>query len=172
MGVMTTTNEKPSVPVKRSTRSSFTVKRTNEWLLSDVPSDISVEVGGTIFALHKFPLVSRSGRIRKQLAESKDGKVHLQDMPGGADAFELAAKFCYGVNLEITALNVAILRCAASYLEMTDHYGEGSLESRTELISTKSFVKTSQTPSLFSTAARICCHLQRTSRLSPDASRE
>lgn len=132
MGVMTTTNEKPSVPVKRSTRSSFTVKRTNEWLLSDVPSDISVEVGGTIFALHKFPLVSRSGRIRKQLAESKDGKVHLQDMPGGADAFELAAKFCYGVNLEITALNVAILRCAASYLEMTDHYGEGSLESRTE----------------------------------------
>ncbi|XP_057866393.1 BTB/POZ domain-containing protein At1g03010 isoform X2 [Cryptomeria japonica] len=102
-------------------------------LLSDVPSDISVEAGENTFALHKFPLVSKSGRIRKQLAESKDAtRLHLQDMPGGAEAFELAAKFCYGGNPEITASNVAMLRCAASYLEMTDHYTDGSLEKRTE----------------------------------------
>ncbi|KAH9328368.1 hypothetical protein KI387_000476, partial [Taxus chinensis] len=102
-------------------------------LLSDVPSDISVEAGETTFALHKFPLVSKSGRIRKQLADSKDAtKVHLQDMPGGAEAFEFAAKFCYGAIPEISASNVAMLRCAASYLEMTDHYSDGSLETRTE----------------------------------------
>ncbi|GLJ46256.1 hypothetical protein SUGI_0974720 [Cryptomeria japonica] len=146
MGVMTMMSEKPSMAaIKRSsTRSTFTMKRTHEWLLSDVPSDISIEVGETTFALHKFPLVSKSGRIRKQLAESKESsKVHLQDMPGGAEALEFAAKFCYGGNPEITPLNVAMLRCAASYLEMTDHYTDSSLETRTE-----TFLKESIFPSL------------------------
>ncbi|KAI5080446.1 hypothetical protein GOP47_0003629 [Adiantum capillus-veneris] len=31
--------------------------------------------------------------------------VHLSDIPGGPDAFELAAKLCYGVRLELTATN-------------------------------------------------------------------
>ena len=58
--------------------------------------------------------------------------MHLRDVPGGPDAFELAAKFCYGVRLELTATNVVPLRCAAEYLEMTEEFGEGNLIARTE----------------------------------------
>jgi hypothetical protein len=53
-------------------------------------------------------------------------------VPGGAEAFELAAKFCYGINFDITIYNVALLRCAAEYLEMTEAYGDNNLIARTE----------------------------------------
>jgi len=47
-------------------------------------------------------------------------------------AFELAAKFCYGITVKITARNVAALRCAAEYLEMTEEYEKDNLVTRTE----------------------------------------
>ena len=50
-------------------------------------------------------------------------KLVLSDLPGGADAFTLVAKFCYGMKFEIDVTNVAMLRCAAEYLEMTEEYG-------------------------------------------------
>ena len=83
----------------------------------------------------QFPLVSRSGRIRKLLLEAKESKVtriNVLAVPGGPEAFELAAKFCYGVNVEITLSNVAMLRCTAHFLEMTEEFSEKNLESRTE----------------------------------------
>ncbi|KAF3795754.1 BTB/POZ domain-containing protein [Nymphaea thermarum] len=69
------------------------------------------------------------------LAEVKDlrlPRISLDAFPGGAEAFELAAKFCYGINVEITLNNVATLRCAAHYLEMTEDFVEKNLEYRTE----------------------------------------
>lgn len=104
--------------------------------ISDVSSDLTIEVGTANFALHKFPLVSRSGRIRKLLLEAKDSKVsrlNLSGVPGGSHAFELAAKFCYGVNIEITLTNVAMLRCTAHFLEMVEEFSEKNLEYRTEV---------------------------------------
>lgn len=83
----------------------------------------------------QFPLVSRSGRIRKLLLETKDTKVtrlSLHGVPGGSEAFEMAAKFCYGVNIEITLSNVAMLRCVAYFLEMTEEFSDKNLEARTE----------------------------------------
>lgn len=58
--------------------------------------------------------------------------VNLPDIPGGAEAFELAAKFCYGINFEISTDNIAMLRCVAEYLEMTEEYAVGNLVGRTE----------------------------------------
>lgn len=84
----------------------------------------------------QFPLVSRSGRIRKLLLETKETKVtrlNFHGVPGGSEAFELAAKFCYGVNTEITLSNVAKLRCIAHFLEMTEEFSEKNLETRTEV---------------------------------------
>ncbi|KAF5746325.1 putative protein binding protein [Tripterygium wilfordii] len=110
-------------------------QRCNEWIFRDVPSDITIEVSGATFALHKFPLVSRSGRIRKLVAEHRDSdisKVELLNLPGGAAAFELAAKFCYGVNFEITSANVAQLCCVSDYLEMTEEFSKDNLGSRAE----------------------------------------
>eukprot|EP00250_Pteridium_aquilinum_P016457 c23112_g1_i1 orf=39-1952(+) len=103
---------------------------------SGLPSDVVIEVEEMSFHLHKFPLVSRSRKLAQLTAEhlAKEDMVHLHlpDMPGGPDAFELAAKFCYGVKFELTAANVVPLRCAAEYLEMTEEFGEANLLAVTE----------------------------------------
>ncbi|WCJ21401.1 Phototropic-responsive NPH3 family protein [Euphorbia peplus] len=103
--------------------------------ISDVSSDLIVDIGALSFSLHKFPLVSRSGRIRKLLLEAKETKIsriNIPSVPGGPEAFELAAKFCYGVNVEIKISNVAILLCASHYLEMTEDFAEKNLQARAE----------------------------------------
>ncbi|XP_071937556.1 BTB/POZ domain-containing protein At5g48800-like [Coffea arabica] len=108
-------------------------QRCSEWVFRDVPSDITIEVDGGTFSLHKFPLVSRSGRIRKLVAEHRDSdisRVELLSLPGGSESFELAAKFCYGVNFEITAANVAQLCCISDYLEMTEEFSKNNLGTR------------------------------------------
>ncbi|MED6147107.1 hypothetical protein PIB30_040881 [Stylosanthes scabra] len=58
--------------------------------------------------------------------------IELHELPGGAKAFLLIAKFCYGVKMELTPSNVVSLRCAAEYLQMTEEYGEGNLIIQTE----------------------------------------
>lgn len=85
--------------------------------------------------LPQFPLVSKCGHLRKLVSESADADVatiEIPEVPGGAEAFELAAKFCYGINFEITTENIAMLRCVAEYLEMTEDYAVGNLVGRTE----------------------------------------
>ncbi|XP_017230178.1 BTB/POZ domain-containing protein At1g30440 isoform X2 [Daucus carota subsp. sativus] len=103
-----------------------------------LPSDIIVEVGDMSFHLHRFPLLSRSGVMERLIAEAnEEGEggcvINLPDVPGGAKTFELVAKFCYGVKIELTAANVVHLRCAAEHLKMNEEYGEGNLVSQTEL---------------------------------------
>ncbi|KAB2069179.1 hypothetical protein ES319_A08G080500v1 [Gossypium barbadense] len=98
-----------------------------------------------------FPLVSRSGRIRKLLIDTKDTKIsriNLSSAPGGPEAFELAAKFCYGINVEITLSNVAMLRCISHYLEMAEEFAENNLEARTE-----AYLKDMVLPNISSTIA-------------------
>ncbi|XP_066323712.1 BTB/POZ domain-containing protein At1g03010-like [Miscanthus floridulus] len=114
-------------------------------------SDLTVEVGTSSFALHKFPLVSRSGKIRRLVAEAKDAKLarlNLHSTPGGAPAFELAAKFCYGVHVDVTVANVAMLRCATHYLQITDDFSDKSLELRAE-----AFLHDAVLPSIASSVA-------------------
>ncbi|CAH1417590.1 unnamed protein product [Lactuca virosa] len=135
MGVVTMSELKPSISGKRSFRPSSSTRHVIEWPISDVSSDLTIDVGSASFALHKFPLVSKSGRIRKLLMEAKDSKViriNLHNVPGGSEAFELAAKFCYGVNVEINLANVAKLRCTSHFLEMTEEFSDKNLEMRTE----------------------------------------
>ncbi|KAE8668776.1 BTB/POZ domain-containing protein [Hibiscus syriacus] len=110
-------------------------QRCNEWIFRDVKTDITIEVNGRTFSLHKFPLVSRSGRIRKIVAGHRDSdfsRVELLNLPGGAETFELAAKFCYGINFAITSSNVAQLCCVSEYLEMTEEFSKDNLSSRAE----------------------------------------
>lgn len=58
--------------------------------------------------------------------------IRIPNIPGGADSFELAAKFCYGKFFEMTKENIAMLRCAAEYLEMTEENHTGNLISLAE----------------------------------------
>lgn len=117
-------------------RSSLAMKRTGQWVFSrDIAPDVVVVVGEANFNLHKFMLVAKSNYIRKLILESKEPdltRIDLSDIPGGPETFEKAAKFCYGVNFDITVHNVAALRCAAEYLEMTDKYCDANLTGRTE----------------------------------------
>lgn len=95
--------------------------------------------------------MSRSGKIRRLVAEAKDAKLarlSLHGTPGGAPAFELAAKFCYGVHVDVTVANVAMLRCAAHYLQITDDFSDKSLELRAE-----SFLRDAVLPSIASSVA-------------------
>ncbi|KAG8485589.1 hypothetical protein CXB51_018989 [Gossypium anomalum] len=151
MGVVTVAELKPSISGKRSFRPSSSIRHATEWPISDVSSDLKIEVGTSSFALHKFPLVSRSGRIRKLLIDAKDTKIsriNLSSAPGGPEAFELAAKFCYGINVEITLSNVAMLRCISHYLEMAEEFADNNLEARTE-----AYLKDMVLPNISSTIA-------------------
>ncbi|KHN12984.1 BTB/POZ domain-containing protein [Glycine soja] len=144
--------------LKKKELLSSAMKRTSEWYAScplnetntlvafmsnvhnlifsqEIPSDVNVQVGEASFSLHKFPLVSKCGYIRKLVSESNDADVsfiELPEVPGGAEAFELAAKFCYGINFDINVENIATLRCVAEYLEMTEDYSVGNLVGRTD----------------------------------------
>ncbi|RYR36512.1 hypothetical protein Ahy_A09g041477 [Arachis hypogaea] len=111
----------------------FYLDRQN-WLCSTgLPSDVIVEIGETSFHLHKFPLISRSELLETIMKEDNEKSViELHELPGGAKAFLLIAKFCYGVKMELTPSNVVSLRCAAEYLQMTEDYGEGNLIIQTE----------------------------------------
>ncbi|KAK4492129.1 hypothetical protein RD792_002926 [Penstemon davidsonii] len=112
------------------------MERTGQWVASqEIPPDLIVEVGEAKFSLHKFMLLAKSNRIRKLILETKEvdlSRIDLSDIPGGAETFEKAAKFCYGVNFEITVHNVAAIRCSAEYLEMTDMYCDNNLAGRSE----------------------------------------
>ncbi|XWS29082.1 hypothetical protein CRYUN_Cryun25bG0126300 [Craigia yunnanensis] len=122
--------------VKSNGRLSAAMERTGQWVFSqEIPTDVVVEVGEANFNLHKFMLVAKSNYIRKLIMETKEAdltRINLSDIPGGPEIFEKAAKFCYGVNFEITVHNVAALRCAAEYLQMTDKYCDSNLGGRTE----------------------------------------
>ncbi|XP_058750410.1 root phototropism protein 2-like [Vicia villosa] len=117
-------------------RLSLAMERTGQWVFSqEIPTDVIVEVGEARFCLHKFMLVAKSNYIRKLIIESDESeltRIDLSDIPGGPGVFEKAAKFCYGVNFEITVHNVAVLRCAAEFLQMTDQYCDNNLAGRTD----------------------------------------
>ncbi|KAL7603875.1 hypothetical protein Lser_V15G20007 [Lactuca serriola] len=112
------------------------MEKTSDWLFSqDIPSDVTVHTGGASFSLHKFPLVSKCGYIRKMASNPKDSgllMVEIPDIPGGPEGFELAAKFCYGINFELSTENIAMVRCVSEFLEMTEDYAIGNLVTRSE----------------------------------------
>ncbi|KAI3986868.1 hypothetical protein MKX01_014569 [Papaver californicum] len=51
----------------------------------------------------------------------------FKNIPGDSTTFELAMKFCYGHELNLTAVNVIPLICLALYLDMTEDHCKGSL---------------------------------------------
>lgn len=58
--------------------------------------------------------------------------VALHDIPGGEDAFELCAKFCYGISISISAGNLVPAMLAARFLRMTEDVAKGNLAAKLE----------------------------------------
>lgn len=92
-------------------------------------------LNGLRWVCAQLPLLSRSGllfRLASQSCDSRKAYINLVDVPGGAEAFILVAKFCYGIVEELTPTIVAAIRCCAEYLEMTEPFEEGHVVSKAE----------------------------------------
>ncbi|KAG6652582.1 BTB/POZ domain-containing protein NPY2-like isoform X2 [Carya illinoinensis] len=68
-------------------------------------------------------------------------EVHISDIPGGPAAFEICAKFCYGMTVTLNAYNVAAARCAAEYLEMHETMERGNLIYKIDVFLTSSIFR-------------------------------
>ncbi|CAF2163256.1 hypothetical protein BRARA_G01158 [Brassica rapa] len=102
------------------------------YVASDLATDVVVNVEDVKFYLHKFPLLSKSARLQKLIAATVDeqsdaAEINIPDIPGGPPAFEICAKFCYGMTVTLNAYNVVAARCAAEYLEMYESIESGNL---------------------------------------------
>ncbi|KAJ6378684.1 hypothetical protein OIU78_028830 [Salix suchowensis] len=132
-----------------------------------LPSDIVIEVEDMTFHLHKFPLMSKSRKLHQLITEQETNpltsttqgndqqepeeerdeieeilcQISLMDFPGGSETFEMAAKFCYGVKVDLSSSIIAPLRCAGEFLEMTEEYSEDNLISKTERFFSHSVLK-------------------------------
>ena len=106
-------------------------------------SDITITVVGEIpgdertFHLHKFPLISKSIYFDEHIPDSAAGaapgtvEMVVKDFPGGPAAFEIVAKYCYGIDIELTVDNIAFVYCACRVLRVPD------LEKSTEAFMTE-----------------------------------
>ncbi|XWS54691.1 hypothetical protein CRYUN_Cryun10bG0111400 [Craigia yunnanensis] len=100
------------------------------YVANELAADITVTVGDVKFYLHKFPLLSKSAYLQKLVASSNEensNEVQMSDIPGGPVAFEICAKFCYGMTVTLNAYNVVTARCAAEYLGMHETIEKGNL---------------------------------------------
>ncbi|KAL6656859.1 hypothetical protein ACP70R_004639 [Stipagrostis hirtigluma subsp. patula] len=80
------------------------------------PATVRVRVGDRSFDLHKDPLVSRCKYFSQALVDSGDVELPT-GFPGGCEAFEVIALFCYGDAVALDPFNVAAVRCAAEFLD-------------------------------------------------------
>ncbi|CAL5350339.1 unnamed protein product [Camellia sinensis] len=106
------------------------------YVSSELATDVIINVGEVKFYLHKFPLLSKSNCLQKLVLkanEENSDEIHLADFPGGPKAFEICAKFCYGMTVTLNAYNVVAARCAAEYLEMTEVVDRGNLVFKIEV---------------------------------------
>ncbi|KDO56567.1 hypothetical protein CISIN_1g0070151mg [Citrus sinensis] len=58
--------------------------------------------------------------------------LKLENFPGGSETFEIILKFCYGLPIAFNPNNIAPLRCASEFLDMSEEYEDGNLISKTE----------------------------------------
>ncbi|KAM3275929.1 hypothetical protein ACQJBY_044364 [Aegilops geniculata] len=66
------------------------------------------------------------------MEDGRSYRIAIVHFPGGPDTFEVAAKFCYRVRVELTPWNVALLRCTAECLETKEEHIEDNLAARAE----------------------------------------
>ncbi|KAL9254048.1 BTB/POZ domain-containing protein [Drosera capensis] len=138
----------------------FYTEEASRAVVSDVPSDLVVKVGNTTFHLHKMDefqneqeskqqlylerkstehnthvLLPRCALLRRLCSSTEDSSpitIDLHDIPGGEEAFELCAKFCYGIIINVSAHNFVSALCAAKFLRMTESVEKGNLVAKLE----------------------------------------
>ncbi|KAK9113621.1 hypothetical protein Syun_020418 [Stephania yunnanensis] len=115
---------------------------------TEVTSDLIVQVKGSRYLLHKAPLLSKCLHLQKLCAECsissssyQQQTIQLPEFPGGEEAFEMCAKFCYGITITLNSLNIVSVRCAAEYLQMTEEAEKGNLVYKLEVFLNTSILR-------------------------------
>ncbi|PIN06853.1 hypothetical protein CDL12_20584 [Handroanthus impetiginosus] len=114
------------------------------YVSSELATDVIIKVGDVKFHLHKFPLLSKSNKLQKLVSKANEetlDEIQLVDFPGGPKAFEICAKFCYGITVTLNPYNVVAARCAAEYLEMTEDIDRGNLILKIEIFLNSSVLR-------------------------------
>ncbi|KAL3573003.1 hypothetical protein D5086_026907 [Populus alba] len=125
--------QNPSTQSTRIFRSRAVVGVGIEWSQeTGLPVSVRVRVGERTFHLHRNPLFSKSGYFKRRLIETTQLELP-QSFPGGPETFEMISLFMYGSSTLIDPFNVAALRCAAEFLEMTEEFCSGNLCERFDL---------------------------------------
>ncbi|KAL0443070.1 UNVERIFIED_CONTAM: BTB/POZ domain-containing protein [Sesamum latifolium] len=92
---------------------TFYTEEATRTVISDVPSDLTIRINDVTYLLHKYPLLPKSGLLQRLFSESDDCSssvaLDLHDIPGGEEAFELCAKFCYGITINLSATILCLL---------------------------------------------------------------
>ncbi|KAK1626907.1 hypothetical protein QYE76_001222 [Lolium multiflorum] len=112
---------------------------------TELATDILITVGDVKFYLHKFPLLSKSSRLQTLVAstnEESNDELDISGIPGGPSAFEICAKFCYGMTVTLNAYNVLAARCAAEFLEMFETIDKGNLIYKIDVFLSSSIFRT------------------------------
>ncbi|XP_020221489.1 BTB/POZ domain-containing protein At5g47800 [Cajanus cajan] len=113
---------------------TFYTEQATRGVVSDIPADLVIKINDTTYLLHKFSLLPKCGLLQR-LSDSSDSEnvpLELHDMPGEPDAFELCAKFCYGVSINISAHNFVPALCAAKLLQMNESIEKGNFVGKLE----------------------------------------
>ncbi|XP_050371598.1 BTB/POZ domain-containing protein At5g47800 isoform X2 [Argentina anserina] len=108
---------------------TFYTERATRSVVSDVPSDLLIQINNVSYLLHKFPLLPKCGLLQRLCCDSGDPEkvnIELHDIPGGEEAFELCAKFCYGIKINLSAYNFVPAYSAAKFLGMTESVDKGN----------------------------------------------
>ncbi|XP_041989986.1 BTB/POZ domain-containing protein At5g47800-like isoform X2 [Salvia splendens] len=106
---------------------TFFTEEATRAVMSDVPSDLTIKINNISYLLHKYPLLPKCGLLQRLYSEADDATLELHDIPGGGEAFELCAKYCYGITINLSAHNLVPSLCAAKFLRMTEAVEPGNL---------------------------------------------
>lgn len=69
------------------------------------------------------PQISKSQYFDENIPESATAgptEMIIKDFPGGPGAFEMVAKYCYGIDIELTVDNIAYVYCASRVLRVSE----------------------------------------------------
>jgi len=103
----------------------FNQKKHSDITVTISEGDCSTDEGRTFF-LHKFPLISKSVYFDLNIpvpeppTAAASVEMKISHFPGGPNAFETVARYCYGLDIELTVDNIAPVYCAARVLQVTD----------------------------------------------------
>nr|XP_034892699.1 LOW QUALITY PROTEIN: BTB/POZ domain-containing protein At5g47800-like [Populus alba] len=108
---------------------TFYTEEATRSVVSDIPNDLVIQISNINYLLHQFSLLPKCGLLQRLCADSDDSStvtIQLHDIPGGEAAFELCAKYCYGITINLSAHNFVSAFCAAKFLRMTEAVEKGN----------------------------------------------